>query len=367
MPPRPLWPEAEKVALRTAVAKHDAKVGNAKWEAVAREDGISHSADQCRRMNDILSREDTKAAMVLQVEVGDQITVWEAGKGVAPPHSQIQAPQHGRVMTPKLKYDWPRPYPQKGTDPVDAMMVQLNSVTPPRTVLVPIDKAAAGWRKGLPGWWEFGRETGPPPLGATEQKARGSRVASTASWKQANRANHQERSAQLTQERRRLAQDVPPYSPLADDPTKSYVEQMRSLRASIGERFARQERVAALTGEAQRMVTAQAAEARASEQSFVTHEQAGTSVGAVGGNQWVVDHLVEYDGRKYPAPRSAGFRVRWQGYAAKHDTWEPASELSDDLKLEFWRDLQQRDQKGTREMNDAERKACARFMKRVAQ
>ena len=79
--------------------------------------------------------------------------------------------------------------------------------------------------------------------------------------------------------------------------------------------------------------------------------------------QWVVDHLVEYDGRKYPAPRSAGFRVRWQGYAAKHDTWEPASALSDDLKLEFWRDLQQRDQKGTRKMSQPERKACKAFMK----
>ena len=88
------------------------------------------------------------------------------------------------------------------------------------------------------------------------------------------------------------------------------------------------------------MVAAQAAEARASAQSFVTHEQAGTSVGAVGGDRWVVDHLVEYDGRYYPPPRSAGFRVRWQGYAAKHDTWEPASELSVRSKLEFWRDLQ---------------------------
>ena len=82
--------------------------------------------------------------------------------------------------------------------------------------------------------------------------------------------------------------------------------------------------------------------------------------------QWVVDHLVEYDGRYYPPPRSAAFRVRWQGYGAKHDTWEPASELPDELKLEFWRDLQQRDQKGTREMNHAEREACRAFMKRVA-
>ena len=56
--------------------------------------------------------------------------------------------------------------------------------------------------------------------------------------------------------------------------------------------------------------------------------------------QWVVDHLVEYDGRYYPPPRSAAFRVRWQGYGAKDDTWERAGGLPDDLKLEFWRDLQ---------------------------
>ena len=114
------------------------------------------------------------------------------------------------------------------------------------------------------------------------------------------------------------------------------------------------------------MVTAQVVEARASAQSFVTHEQAGTSVGAVGGDRWVVDHLVEYDGRYYPPPRSAGFRVRWQGYAAKHDTWEPASELSDDLKLEFWRDLQKRHQSGTRRMSPAEGVACRAFMKQAA-
>ena len=47
--------------------------------------------------------------------------------------------------------------------------------------------------------------------------------------------------------------------------------------------------------------------------------------------------------------------------SAKDDTWEPASELSDDLKLEFWRDLQQRDQEGTRKMSDAERRACERL------
>ena len=50
--------------------------------------------------------------------------------------------------------------------------------------------------------------------------------------------------------------------------------------------------------------------------------------------QWVVDHLVEYDGRYYPPPRSAAFRVRWQGYGAKDDTWERAGGLPDDLKLE---------------------------------
>ena len=110
------------------------------------------------------------------------------------------------------------------------------------------------------------------------------------------------------------------------------------------------------------MVTAQVAEARASAQSFVTHEQAGASVGAVGGDRWVVDHLVEYDGRKYPAPRSAAFRVRWQGYGAKDDTWERAGGLPDDLKLEFWRDLQKRHQEGTREMNDAERRACSKII-----
>ena len=82
--------------------------------------------------------------------------------------------------------------------------------------------------------------------------------------------------------------------------------------------------------------------------------------------QWVVDHLVEYDGRYYPPPRSAGFRVRWQGYAAKHDTWEPASELSGDLKLEFWRDLQKRHQSGTRRMSPAEGVACRVFMKQAA-
>ena len=32
-------------------------------------------------------------------------------------------------------------------------------------------------------------------------------------------------------------------------------------------------------------------------------------------------------------------------------------------KLEFWRDLQQRDQKGTRKMSQPERKACKAFMK----
>ena len=227
-------------------------------------------------------------------------------------------------------------------------------------------KGLPGWRKGLPGWWEFGHLNGPPPLGATGHRAKGRGVAGTASWKPETRASQQERKAQVTQERRRLAQDVPPYSPLADDPTQSYVEQMRSLRASIAERFARQERVASVDGEAHRVVTAQAAEARASAQSFVTHEQAGTSVGAVGGDRWVVDHLVEYDGRKYPAPRSAGFRVRWQGYAAKHDTWEPASELSGDLKLEFWRDLQKRHQSGTRRMSPAEGVACRVFMKQAA-
>ena len=47
-----------------------------------------------------------------------------------------------------------------------------------------------------------------------------------------------------------------------------------------------------------------------------------------------------YDGRYYPPPRSAAFRVRWQGYGAKDDTWERAGGLPDDLKLEFWRDLQ---------------------------
>ena len=59
----------------------------------------------------------------------------------------------------------------------------------------------------------------------------------------------------------------------------------------------------------------------------------------------VVDHLVEYDGRYYPPPRSAAFRVRWQGYGAKDDTWERAGGLPDDLKLEFWRDLQKRHQR----------------------
>ena len=84
-------------------------------------------------------------------------------------------------------------------------------------------------------------------------------------------------------------------------------------------------------------------------------------MGAVGGDRWVVDHLVEYDGRYYPPPRSAAFRVRWQGYDAKHDTWQRAGELPDNLKLEFWRDLQQRDQEGTRKMSDAERRACERL------
>ena len=77
---------------------------------------------------------------------------------------------------------------------------------------------------------------------------------------------------------------------------------------------------------------------------------------------WVVDHLVEYDGRYYPPPRSAAFRVRWQGYGAKDDTWERAGGLPDDLKLEFWRDLQKRHQEGTREMNDAERRACSKII-----
>ena len=81
---------------------------------------------------------------------------------------------------------------------------------------------------------------------------------------------------------------------------------------------------------------------------------------------WVVDHLVEYDGRYYPPPRSAAFRVRWQGYGAKDDTWERAGELSDDLKLEFWRDLQKRHQSGTRRMSPAEGVACRAFMKQAA-
>ena len=69
--------------------------------------------------------------------------------------------------------------------------------------------------------------------------------------------------------------------------------------------------------------------------------------------QWVVDHLVEYDGRYYPPPRSAAFRVRWQGYGAKDDTWERAGGLPDDLKLEFWRDLQKRHQRLTQRKEPA--------------
>ena len=80
---------------------------------------------------------------------------------------------------------------------------------------------------------------------------------------------------------------------------------------------------------------------------------------------------VYLDGSYYDVERIVGsrrnkkgaweFRVRWQGYAAKHDTWERAGELPDNLKLEFWRDLQQRDQEGTRKMSDAERRACERL------
>jgi hypothetical protein len=44
------------------------------------------------------------------------------------------------------------------------------------------------------------------------------------------------------------------------------------------------------------------------------------------GNVYEVSHIVDED---YSDPNRRVFRVRWLGYASKHDSWEPLENLQD--------------------------------------
>lgn len=91
----------------------------------------------------------------------------------------------------------------------------------------------------------------------------------------------------------------------------------------------------------------------ASKKSAVAAKKGGKKASEDPEKQWEVDKIIDYSEEK----KGRVFRIRWKGYAAKFDTWEPEDNLNcDDLIAKFMKKIESQKDISYKELREEPKK-----------